>query len=101
MQEFFNQIPLLKEELNRYAKSNFTVILQAQSESSLQSLQKTLQEYGIQIPYRDANELLVGQQQVTIGQLGAGFHFLDEKIALITEREIFHKKVKLLVFLSV
>ena len=94
MQEFFNQIPLLKEELNRYAKSNFTVILQAQSGSSLQSLQKTLQEYGIQIPYRDANELLIGQQQVTIGQLGAGFHFLDEKIALITEREIFHKKVK-------
>ncbi|MGZ7254069.1 hypothetical protein ACXWO5_10660, partial [Streptococcus pyogenes] len=64
------------------------------SSSSLHSLQKTLQEYNIDIPYRDANELVLGQQQITIGQLAAGFHFLDEKIALITEREIFHKKVK-------
>lgn len=94
MQEFFNQIPLLKDELSRYAKSNFTVILQASSSSSLQKLQKTLQEYHIQLPYREASDLVFGQQQVTIGQLAAGFHFLDEKVALITEREIFHKKVK-------
>ncbi len=94
MQEFFNQIPLLKDELSRYAKSKFTVILQASSSSSLQKLQKTLQEYHIQLPYREASDLVFGQQQVTIGQLAAGFHFLDEKVALITEREIFHKKVK-------
>jgi transcription-repair coupling factor (superfamily II helicase) len=94
MQEFFNQIPLLQEELQRYKKSNYTVIIQANSSSSLHSLQKTLQEYNIDIPYRDANELVLGQQQITIGQLATGFHFLDEKIALITEREIFHKKVK-------
>lgn len=94
MQEFFNQIPLLKEELQRYKKSNYTVILQANSPTSLQSLQKTLQEYEIEIPYQDANNLVLGQQQLTVGHLASGFHFLDEKIALITEREIFHKKVK-------
>lgn len=94
MQEFFNQIPLLKDELQRYKKSNYTVVLQANSSSSLQSLQKTLQEYDIHIPYRDANDLQLGQEQITVGQLATGFHFLDEKIALITEREIFHKKVK-------
>ena len=40
MQEFFHQIPLLKEELTRYAKSKNTVIIQASSESSLHTLQK-------------------------------------------------------------
>ncbi len=49
MQEFFHQIPLLKEELTRYAKSKNTVIIQASSESSLHTLQKALQEYNIQL----------------------------------------------------
>ncbi len=94
MQEFFNQIPLLKDELARYAKSNYTVIIQAESQTSLQALQKTLQEYAIQLPVYAPHELVAGQQQVTIGSLASGFHFLDEKLVLITEREIFHKKIK-------
>ncbi|MBO4107124.1 transcription-repair coupling factor [Streptococcus suis] len=94
MQEFFNQIPLLKDELARYAKSNYTVIVQAESQTSLQGLQKTLQEYDIHLPVYQPHDLLAGQQQVTIGSLSSGFHFLDEKLVLITEREIFHKKIK-------
>lgn len=94
MQEFFHQIPLLKEELNRYAKSNHTLILQASSQTSLQQLKKALEEYGIDLPYREPTQLEVGQQQVTIGSLTAGFHFLDEKLVVITEREIFNKKIK-------
>lgn len=94
MQEFFHQIPLLKEELSRYAKSNNTVILQASSETSLHSLQKSLQEYDIHLPFYPENELVLGQQQITLGQLSAGFHLLDEKVVLITEKEIFNKKIK-------
>lgn len=94
MQEFFNQLPLLQDELRHYAKSQYTVIIQSESESSLQRLQKTLQEYGIDLPVVQAHQLQIGQQQVTLGQLSTGFHFLDEKIALITEHEIFHKRIK-------
>ncbi|MTB63405.1 transcription-repair coupling factor [Streptococcus sp. zg-86] len=94
MQEFFNQIPLLQDELRHYAKSSHTVILQTESYSSLQRLQKTLQEYEIELPFVEPNAIKIGQQQITIGQLSTGFHFLDEKIALITEHEIFHKKIK-------
>ena len=36
MQEFFSQFPLLKEEINRFRKSGYTVVLQANSASSLQ-----------------------------------------------------------------
>ncbi|WP_155974347.1 transcription-repair coupling factor [Streptococcus ruminantium] len=94
MQEFFHQIPLLKEELNRYAKSSSTVIIQASSEKSLQSLQKTLQEYDINLPYYTQDKLVAGQQQITVGQLAIGFHLMDEKLVLITEKEIFNKKIK-------
>ncbi|MEI4320968.1 transcription-repair coupling factor [Streptococcus suis] len=94
MQEFFHQIPLLKEELTRYTKSKNTVIIQASSEASLQTLQKSLQEYDIQLPSYPADKLVEGQQQVTIGQLASGFHLMDEKLVLITEKEIFNKKIK-------
>ncbi|WP_153048286.1 hypothetical protein, partial [Streptococcus suis] len=82
MQEFFHQIPLLKEELTRYAKSKNTVIIQVSSEASLQTLQKSLQEYAIQLPAYPADKLVEGQQQVTIGQLASGFHLMDEKLVL-------------------
>ncbi|MER0122176.1 transcription-repair coupling factor [Streptococcus sp. ZJ93] len=94
MQEFFNQIPLLHDELRHYAKTSHTVVLQTESHSSLQRLQKTLQEYEIELPFVEPNDIKIGQQQITIGQLSTGFHFLDEKIAFITEQEIFHKKIK-------
>ncbi|WP_153047653.1 hypothetical protein, partial [Streptococcus suis] len=92
MQEFFHQIPLLKDELTRYAKSNNTVVIQASSDVSLQTLQKTLQEYDIHLPVHVADKLVEGQQQVTIGQLASGFHLMDEKLVFITEKEIFNKK---------
>ncbi|WP_449459180.1 transcription-repair coupling factor [Streptococcus suis] len=94
MQEFFHQIPLLKDELTRYAKSNNTVVIQASSDLSLQTLQKTLQEYDIHLKVHAADKLVEGQQQVTIGQLASGFHLMDEKLVFITEKEIFNKKMK-------
>ncbi|HEM4989105.1 TPA: transcription-repair coupling factor [Streptococcus suis] len=94
MQEFFHQIPMLKDELTRYAKSNNTVVIQASSDVSLQTLQKTLQEYDIHLPVHVADKLVEGQQQVTIGQLASGFHLMDEKLVFITEKEIFNKKIK-------
>ncbi|MGQ4046672.1 transcription-repair coupling factor [Streptococcus suis] len=94
MQEFFHQIPLLKDELTRYAKSNNTVVIQESSDVSLQTLQKTLQEYDIHLPVHAADKLVEGQQQVTIGQLASGFHLMDEKLVFITEKEIFNKKMK-------
>ncbi|HHT7814105.1 TPA: transcription-repair coupling factor [Streptococcus suis] len=94
MQEFFHQIPLLKDELTRYAKSNNTVVIQASSDVSLQTLQKTLQEYDIHLPVHAADKLVEGQQQVMIGQLASGFHLMDEKLVFITEKEIFNKKMK-------
>ena len=32
--------------------------------------------------------------QLVLGNLSNGFYFADEKVVLVTEREIFHKKVK-------
>lgn len=94
MQEFFSQFPLLKDEIDRYKKAGSTVILQASSLSSLQSLHKTLQEYDIQVEYINDKEIHKNSVQIIQGNLNQGFNFVDQKLVLITEYEIFQKKIK-------
>ena len=94
MQEFFSQFPLLKDEIDRYKKAGSTVILQASSLAALQSLHKTLQEYDIQVEYINDKEIHKNSVQLIQGNLNQGFNFVDQKLVLITEYEIFQKKVK-------
>ena len=94
MQEFFSQFPLLKEEINRFRKSDYTVVLQANSASSLQSLHKTLQDYEIYLDYIKDKEIHEKAVQLIEGNLVQGFNFVDEKIVLITEHEMIQKKIK-------
>ena len=94
MQEFFSQFPLLKEEINRFRKSGYTVVLQANSASSLQNLHKTLQDYEIHLDYIKDREIHEKAVQLIEGNLVQGFNFVDEKIVLITEHEMIQKKIK-------
>ena len=94
MQEFFSQFSLLKDEIERYKKAGATIVLQVSSLSSLQALHKNLQEYDIQIDYVNDKNIHKNVTQLIQGNLNQGFNFVDEKLVLITEYEIFQKKVK-------
>lgn len=94
MQEFFNQFPLLVDEIHRYQKSHATVLLQVDSQKGLERLQETLKEYDLDLLISDAKDIKEKQAQIIVGNLSNGFYFADEKIVLITEREIYHKRVK-------
>lgn len=94
MQEFFNQFPLLVDEIHRYTKNKVTVILQVGSEKQLKSLKETLEEYDLDLPLSSFGDLIPHKPQLVLGNLSNGFYFADEKLVLVTEREIFHKKVK-------
>ena len=94
MQEFFSQFPLLKEEINRFRKSDYTVVLQANSASSLQNLHKNLQDYEIHLDYIKEKDIHEKAVQLIEGNLVQGFNFVDEKIVLITEHEMIQKKIK-------
>ena len=50
MQQFFNQFPLLVDEIRRYTKNKATVILQVGSDKQLNSLKETLEEYNLDLP---------------------------------------------------
>ena len=94
MQEFFNQFSFLKEEIERYKKMDYTIILQSSNSMGSKALEDMLEEYQIKLDSR--NKSIICKESVNLieGNLRHGFHFVDEKILVITEHEIFQKKLK-------
>ncbi len=94
MQEFFNQFSFLKEEIERYKKMDYTIILQSSNLMGSKTLEDMLEEYQIKLDSRDKTNICKESVNLIEGNLRHGFHFVDEKILLITEHEIFQKKLK-------
>lgn len=94
MQEFFNQFSFLKEEIERYKKMDYTIILQSSNSMGSKTLEDMLEEYQIKLDSRDKTSVCKESVNLIEGNLRHGFHFVDEKILLITEHEIFQKKLK-------
>ncbi|HEU5654018.1 TPA: transcription-repair coupling factor [Streptococcus pneumoniae] len=94
MQEFFNQFSFLKEEIERYKKMDYTIILQSSNSIGSKTLEDMLEEYQIKLDSRDKTNICKESVNLIEGNLRHGFHFVDEKILLITEHEIFQKKLK-------
>lgn len=94
MQEFFNQFSFLKEEIERYKKMDYTIILQSSNSMGSKTLEDMLEEYQIKLDSRDKTNICKESVNLIEGNLRHGFHFVDEKILLLTEHEIFQKKLK-------
>ncbi|HHR6935240.1 TPA: transcription-repair coupling factor [Streptococcus pneumoniae] len=94
MQEFFNQFSFLKEEIERYKKMDYTIILQSSNSMGSKTLEDMLEEYQIKLDSRDKTSICKESVNLIEGNLRHVFHFVDEKILLITEHEIFQKKLK-------
>ncbi|MDS5928217.1 transcription-repair coupling factor [Streptococcus pneumoniae] len=94
MQEFFNQFSFLKEEIERYKKMDYTIIMQSSNSMGSKTLEDMLEEYQIKLDSRDKTSICKESVNLIEGNLRHGFHFVDEKILLITEHEIFQKKLK-------
>lgn len=94
MQEFFNQFSFLKEEIERYKKMDYTIILQSSNSMGSKTLEDMLEEYQIKLDSRDKTNICKESVNLIEDNLRHGFHFVDEKILLITEHEIFQKKLK-------
>lgn len=94
MQEFFNQFSFLKEEIERYKKLKYTIVLQSSSQTELKKLSTILDEYSIKVDNSNQSEICKETVNLVEGNLRHGFHFVDENLVFITEYEIFKKKIK-------
>jgi transcription-repair coupling factor (superfamily II helicase) len=95
MQNFHGQMNVLKAELDRWKKGKYTVVLLGPDEERVKKLQRVLDDYEIEIAFvEDGSKLLNGKVQMINGSLTNGFEIPMQKLAVITEEELFNKKTQ-------
>lgn len=95
MQNFHGQMNVLKGEVDRWRKGNYAVIFLGSDADRVKKLERVLEDYEIHAAkVGSKQELLPGKVQIIQGSLNTGFEFPIQKIALITEEELFNKKTK-------
>lgn len=95
MQNFHGQMNILKSEMERWEKGGFTVVFLATDEDRVERLAAVLDDYKINSENNLTGEnVLVGKAQIMKGHLNTGFELPIQKMAVITETELFNKKAK-------
>ncbi|MFO1441923.1 transcription-repair coupling factor [Bacillus sp. Bva_UNVM-123] len=95
MQNFHGQMNVLKGELERWKKGNYSVVFLGPDEERVKKLMRVLEDYEIEATFiSEEQSLLIGKNQIAEGNLHTGFELPSLKIAVITEEELFNKKTK-------
>ncbi|ATP38616.1 transcription-repair coupling factor [Solibacillus sp. R5-41] len=91
MQQFHGQIALLQNEIARWQQENYTVLITVTSDERLKSMQKMLDDYQISTAIGFHKEPGI---YIIHATLVAGFELPLQKIAVITEDELFKQQQK-------
>nr|WP_263323936.1 transcription-repair coupling factor [Neobacillus sp. Marseille-Q6967] len=95
MQNFHGQMHVLKAEVDRWKKGNYSILFLGPDEERVKKLTRVLEDYEIEAaPIGTDQQLLPGRAQIMRGSLQTGFELSIQKIAVITEEELFNKPIK-------
>lgn len=95
MQNFHGQMHLLKSEMERWRKGGYTVLFLGADSERVGKLQRVLEDYGIEAGMASGEARLVpGSVLIMHGSLQGGFELPLQKIAVVTEEELFSKRPK-------
>ncbi|MDN3019985.1 transcription-repair coupling factor [Paenibacillus sp. BSR1-1] len=95
MQNFHGQMHVLKAEIDRWKKGNYSILFLGPDEERVKKLERVLEDYEIDASIiKGEQQLLPGKVQIMKGNLQTGFELSIQKIAVITEEELFNKRVK-------
>ncbi|RFU62647.1 transcription-repair coupling factor [Peribacillus glennii] len=95
MQNFHGQMHVFKSEIERWRRGKFAVVLLGPDEERVKKLNRVLDDYEIEAAeLSEGSSILPGKIQILKGNLISGFELPMQKIAVITEQELFNKKTK-------
>lgn len=95
MQNFHGQMHILKSELERFQKGHYQVIFLAASEERMKKLEQIFDDYEIEATVvSNQQQIIPGKIQIMVGDLNSGFELPLQKLAVLTEEELFKKKTK-------
>ncbi|MFL6558245.1 MAG: transcription-repair coupling factor, partial [Bacillus sp. (in: firmicutes)] len=82
-------------EVERWKKSNYSILFLGPDEERVKKSERVLEDYEITSSVTTGDQqLLPGRVQIMQGNLQTGFELSIQKIAVITEEELFNKRVK-------
>ena len=95
MQNFHGQMNVLKGEVDRWRKGNFAIVFLGADSDRVSRLERILADYEIEADIvSDQTDLVTGKVQIMQGDLLTGFELPIQKVAVVTEEELFTKRVK-------
>src|SRR5699024_593058 len=94
MQEFHGQMHLLKNELQRWKKGDYSVIILAPNQKRAEKIHSIFMDYGIDCALSNDLQLPVYKPTITIGNISSGIELPMHKLVLITEQELFQKQTR-------
>ncbi|GEN31281.1 transcription-repair coupling factor (superfamily II helicase) [Cerasibacillus quisquiliarum] len=95
MQEFHGQMHLFKNELERWEKSGYSVIILAPNENRAKKVQSILADYKMEADLAQHLTIPVIKPTIIVGTLSQGIELPMHKLAIITERELFKNRVRM------
>src|SRR5699024_1012592 len=94
MQKFFGQMPLIKTEMERYQKQGYTTIVMAEDEERAEKINQTFTDFDIDHVLTEPDQLKKGIIQIIPETISEGFELINEKIAVLTEKDLFNRVQK-------
>ncbi|RLL41681.1 transcription-repair coupling factor [Oceanobacillus piezotolerans] len=94
MQEFHGQMHLLKNELKRWEKGDYSVVVLAPNEERAEKVHSIFNDYDIEANITKGLTLPVEKPTIAVGNISGGVELPMHKLVIITENELFKKQVK-------
>lgn len=94
MQQFFSQIGLLKAEIDRWEKQQQTVIFLVADSEHAKKMENDFRDHDIYAVQTSPEKIISGRTQIVAGSLQSGFEMPQDRLVIVTEKEIFQKVKK-------
>lgn len=91
MQQFHGQMALLQNEIERWQMGKFTILIIAREKERITRVQQMLEEYDIHATIGDPTEPGI---YILDGSISSGFELPLQRMAVITEDELFKQQAK-------
>lgn len=92
--QFFSQMPLIKTELERLMKQQYTVIIPLSDKKRVEKVSATFDDFGVAHVVSAYTQVTPQAINLVVGPLHNGFDLPQHKLAVFTDRELFNKVTK-------
>ncbi|WP_079477403.1 transcription-repair coupling factor [Halobacillus salinus] len=93
MQQFHGQMNLLKNEMDRWEKQDFSVLILAPDQQRADKIHSVLEDYDMEaVIAKESVTFPLVKPTIAIGNVSNGFEFPMHHVAVLTENELFKKR---------